>query len=147
MNLKKNHKKLDKKRRIIRRLAYIVGTIALFLVLVYAGARTLVYVGQKGLYSKANSSGPKLDIDNSDENSDGNGYVWQDGWVRYNGDIYEYNEDILKAFKLMQDKYIFKEEYTKDLFPETIDSILYKFIEWLKAYNLYDLYTEKWKCK
>lgn len=42
---------------------------------------------------------------------------------------------------------IFKEEYTKDLFPETIDSILHKFIEWLKDYNLYDLYTEKWKCK
>lgn len=42
---------------------------------------------------------------------------------------------------------IFREEYTKDLFPETIDSILHKFIEWLKAYNLYDLYTEKWKCK
>ena len=104
MNLKKNHKKLDKKRRIIRILAYIVGIIALFLVLVYAGARTLVYVGQKGLYSKANSSGPKLDIDNSDENSDGNGYVWQDGWVRYNGDIYEYNEDILTFLVMGIDK-------------------------------------------
>lgn len=42
---------------------------------------------------------------------------------------------------------IFKEEYIKDLFPETIESVLHKFIEWLKAYNLYDLYTEKWKCK
>lgn len=42
---------------------------------------------------------------------------------------------------------IFREEYTKDLFPETIESVLHKFIEWLKAYNLYDLYTEKWKCK
>lgn len=42
---------------------------------------------------------------------------------------------------------IFKEEYTKDLFPETIESVLHKFIEWLKAYNLYDLYAEKWKCK
>lgn len=42
---------------------------------------------------------------------------------------------------------IFIEEYTKDLFPETIESVLYKFIAWLKAYNLYDLYTEKWKCK
>ncbi len=42
---------------------------------------------------------------------------------------------------------IFREEYTKDLFPETIESVLYKFIAWLKAYNLYDLYTEKWKCK
>lgn len=42
---------------------------------------------------------------------------------------------------------IFREEYTKDLFPETIESVLHKFIAWLKAYNLYDLYTEKWKCK
>jgi len=42
---------------------------------------------------------------------------------------------------------IFKEEYTKDMFPETIDSILHKFENWLKQYNLYDLYTEKWKCK
>lgn len=42
---------------------------------------------------------------------------------------------------------IFREEYTKDMFPETIDSILHKFEEWLKTYNLFDLYTEKWKCK
>lgn len=42
---------------------------------------------------------------------------------------------------------IFKEEYTKDLFPETIDSILHKFENWLKEYNLFDLYAEKWKCK
>lgn len=42
---------------------------------------------------------------------------------------------------------IFREEYTKDMFPETIDSILHKFEEWLKQYNLFDLYTEKWKCK
>ena len=42
---------------------------------------------------------------------------------------------------------IFREEYTKDMFPETIDSILHKFEQWLKQYNLYDLYVEKWKCK
>ena len=42
---------------------------------------------------------------------------------------------------------IFKEEYTKDMFPETIDSILHKFGQWLKQYNLFDLYKEKWKCK
>ena len=42
---------------------------------------------------------------------------------------------------------IFREEYTKELFPETIDSILHKFETWLKQYNLFDLYTEKWKCK
>lgn len=42
---------------------------------------------------------------------------------------------------------IYREEYTKDMFPETIDSILHKFEEWLKQYNLFDLYAEKWKCK
>ncbi len=42
---------------------------------------------------------------------------------------------------------IFREEYTKDMFPETIDSILHKFEAWLKQYNLFDLYAEKWKCK
>lgn len=42
---------------------------------------------------------------------------------------------------------IFREEYTKDMFPETIDSILHKFEEWLKQYNLFELYAEKWKCK
>ena len=42
---------------------------------------------------------------------------------------------------------IYREEYTKDLFPETIDSILNKFETWLKQYNLFDTYAEKWKCK
>ena len=42
---------------------------------------------------------------------------------------------------------VYREEYTKDMFPETIDSILHKFEEWLKQYNLFDLYIEKWKCK
>ena len=42
---------------------------------------------------------------------------------------------------------IFREEYTKDMFPETMDSILHKFENWLKQCNLFELYTEKWKCK
>ena len=42
---------------------------------------------------------------------------------------------------------IFREEYTKDMFPETMNSILHKFEQWLKQYNLFDLYVEKWKCK
>lgn len=42
---------------------------------------------------------------------------------------------------------IFREEYTKDLFPETIETIIHKFEEWLKMYGLYETYTEKWKCK
>lgn len=42
---------------------------------------------------------------------------------------------------------IFREEYTKDLFPETMETVIHKFEEWLKMYGLYETYTEKWKCK
>lgn len=42
---------------------------------------------------------------------------------------------------------IFREEYTKDMFPETMNSILHKFEEWLKQMDLWNLYIEKWKCK
>lgn len=42
---------------------------------------------------------------------------------------------------------IFREEYTKDLFPETMESVLHKFEEWLKMHELYETYTEKWKFK
>lgn len=42
---------------------------------------------------------------------------------------------------------IFREEYTKEMFPETTDSVLHKFETWLKQYNLFELYAEKWKCK
>ena len=55
---------------------------------------------------------------------------------------YEYNGEY--EYKVGE---IFKEEYTKDLFPETMESVLHKFENWLKQYNLFDLYTEKWKCK
>lgn len=58
---------------------------------------------------------------------------------------------ITNKFELTEDRLEwnepFREEYTKDMFPETIDSILYKFENWLKQYDLWDTYTEKWKCK
>ena len=42
---------------------------------------------------------------------------------------------------------IFREEYTKDIFPETMESIIHKFEEWLKKYDLFETYKENWKCK
>ena len=42
---------------------------------------------------------------------------------------------------------LFREEYTKKMFPETIDSILNKFETWLKQMDLWDKYTENWNCK
>lgn len=64
-------------------------------------------------------------------------------------DKIEYAENNFQDFKNVEYEVgdIFREEYTKDMFPETIDSVLHKFETWLKAYNLFDLYAEKWKCK
>lgn len=61
----------------------------------------------------------------------------------------EYPENNFKDIKNVEYNIgnIFREEYTKDMFPETIESVLHKFEQWLKIYNLYDVYTEKWKCK
>lgn len=61
----------------------------------------------------------------------------------------EYPENNFKDIKNVEYNIgdIFREEYTKDMFPETIDSILYKFEQWLKTYNLYEIYEEKWKRK
>lgn len=64
-------------------------------------------------------------------------------------DKIEYTENNFQDVKNVEYEVgdIFKEEYTKDMFPETIDSILHKFETWLKQYNLFELYAEKWKCK
>ena len=61
----------------------------------------------------------------------------------------EYPENNFKDIKNIEYNIgnIFREEYTKDMFPETIESVLHKFEQWLKIYNLYDVYSEKWKCK
>ena len=65
---------------------------------------------------------------------------------KFDKTVYEedYFQDIEIEYEIGD---IFREEYTKDMFPETIDSVLHKFEQWLKAYNLFDLYAEKWKCK
>lgn len=39
-----------------------------------------------------------------EENAQSNEVVWQDGWVRYNGGIYQYNEDIMNFLVLGIDK-------------------------------------------
>lgn len=64
-------------------------------------------------------------------------------------DKIEYMENNFQDIKNVEYKIgdIFREEYTKDMFPETIDSIIHKFETWLKQYNLFELYAEKWKCK
>lgn len=101
-------KQTDPRRRILKRLAYILGVVVLFLGVVYGSARLVVYLGQRGLYDNANSAGPQLGLEETaaaeEAKEAGTTYVWQEGWIRYDGEIYAYNEDILTFLVLGIDK-------------------------------------------
>lgn len=105
-------KKLDKKKRTVRLLLRITGFVVLFLAVVYAGARILMYSGMHRLRNQANTKTPELVMEDAGESRQPEtqqpesepGYEWQDGWVRYQGEIYAYNEDILTFLVLGIDK-------------------------------------------
>ncbi len=105
----KKRKKPKKKRRIV--LTVILSIIAL-LILAAVISWTIINVrGKSTLYDKAESTGPVLERIQTEENSEveaeaeaENDATWQKGWVRYNGDIYQYNEDILTFLVMGIDK-------------------------------------------
>lgn len=93
-------KKRDKRERTRRLFFRILTVTAVFLALVYAGAGIMMVSGRNRLRSHVNSAGPDLGMDDvgnviSGETEQGGGHTWQEGWVRYNGDVYAYNEDIM----------------------------------------------------
>lgn len=86
-----------------------MGIIAGFLVLIYVGARIIVYMGHTHLYGNGSPGAPNLVIEEMTEavpagKAEEEGYTWQEGWVRYDGDIYAYNEDILTFLVMGIDK-------------------------------------------
>lgn len=71
--------------------------IILLLVFVFAGAFS---GGHQSLMSGADNDAPSLVIDDEEGEADSDGTVsslpeWEDGWVKYNGEVYRYKEDIL----------------------------------------------------
>ncbi|MCM1063452.1 MAG: LCP family protein [Eubacterium sp.] len=96
-------KKQDKRGRTRRLFLRILAVIAVFFALVYAGARIMMYSGRNRLRDNANSKGPDMVMDDPEPVQDSS-YVWQEGWVRYNGDVYAYNEDIMTFLVMGIDK-------------------------------------------
>lgn len=78
--------------------------LALLLVLVLsaaallAAAKAVMLSGEKSLRSQGAESAPPMSAEEDD------GIVWQENWVRYEGKIYEYNQDILTFLVLGIDK-------------------------------------------
>lgn len=43
--------------------------------------------------------------------------------------------------------YVYREKYTRDDIPQTIENIIGHFMAWLKQFGLIDLYTQNWQSK
>ncbi len=87
--------KRNKKKRIIRIAAFCVGIPVTVLILAGAG---VLAVGAKGKASLKQMSvqQPQLAAASAAETpTEEEIEIWQDGWVKYQGQIYAYNEDIM----------------------------------------------------
>jgi len=106
----RNHKKvpMTKKKKVLL-FVRVLGILAGVLLVIYIGCSIMIKVGERNLYNKATSSAPVLEFDEIDEDTTvventTEPVVWEEGWVRYNGEIYEYNSDILTFLVLGIDK-------------------------------------------
>lgn len=97
---------------LLIRLAVFAGVVMLIGTVFYAGAKIVMATGKNSLFKNADSRGPMLDpepvTEGGNETSsgaaDGANVAWKEGWVRQNGKIYEYNDDILTFLVMGIDK-------------------------------------------
>ncbi len=102
-NDKKSKTRKSLTKRVISCIFIIICMIIIFaLILLWY----LNFKGKSELYGARSSDVPSLESSNNDSfDSDAESDVeWQQGWVRYNGDIYEYNSDILTFLVMGIDK-------------------------------------------
>ena len=93
-----------------KRKPVLMVILVVFISLLLAGGISWMILnakGKKDLYKKAENSAPELEYVTENEPDDSqaeNDVTWKKGWVRYNGDIYQYNEDILTFLVMGIDK-------------------------------------------
>lgn len=105
------------KRRILKRklLVAVIGSIALFILLVSGGIGIVRAVGKSRLYDKADKKQPEMQRTLTEKGITEEGIMeediteeeaaeWKEGWVKYKGDIYEYKSDILTFLVMGIDK-------------------------------------------
>lgn len=94
--------------------AIVLAAIALC---IFVGVKVFLATGKSSLKHKANTTGPVLTVEESSDAESSaepevpEGVKWQDNWVSYNGEIYEYNENIMTFLILGIDK---KDKVTKN---------------------------------
>lgn len=123
-----NHEVTRKHRRIGNVLLAWMLVIFLMFLVIFVGIRVVIAVGKSNLFHNATSQMPQLSdasesADGQAQNPDGsssgggneifkggsaesesNTTTWKEGWVRHDGKVYEYNEDILTFLFLGIDK-------------------------------------------
>lgn len=105
------------KRRILKRklLVAVIGSIALFILLISGGIGIVRAVGKSRLYDKADKKQPEMQRTLTEKGITEEGIMeediteeeaaeWKEGWVKYKGDIYEYKSDILTFLVMGIDK-------------------------------------------
>lgn len=105
------------KRRILKRklLVAVIGSIALFILLISGGIWIVRAVGKSRLYDKADKKQPEMQRTLTEKGiteeaimeediTEEEAAEWKEGWVKYKGDIYEYKSDILTFLVMGIDK-------------------------------------------
>ena len=88
-----SHRRHDWKKSLII-VAVVVGVCVIAGI---AGCAALDSYGKASLYARSKAGTPTLDTVETEEQENASKEVenWKPGWIRYKGDIYAYNEDIL----------------------------------------------------
>ncbi|MBE5895922.1 MAG: LytR family transcriptional regulator [Lachnospiraceae bacterium] len=116
--------KRKKRKKSIKPLVVVVGVLGIcVLILVIMCLRA-----KHRLYSEAASLAPQL---TTSENAVSGNYAealaevyWEEGWVRYNGKIYEYNDDILTFLVMGIDEFGVVQESTDGVSGGQADALI-----------------------
>ena len=89
LEIRRKRRKTAQKEKA--RIMAVVTVICVILVVCCTGFIVVRAMGKNSIMSKATSPSPSL---STDLNVMDKVEQWQDGWVGYNGKVYEYNDDI-----------------------------------------------------
>lgn len=113
----RNIRRIKRIGNVIAAWTIVIGCIVILAFIIFMAVRA---IGEKKLRAQAVSERPDMeasalvDTKKSLENSSGNTTsTWKEGWIRYQGKIYEYNEDLMTFLVMGIDKYGEVEESTK----------------------------------
>lgn len=103
-------RKKRKRRRIRQTIGVWLTVVAAVLILMTAAVGVLRVIGKKRLLTSAGNAAPIMTTDETINSIDdimkgqtGEG-LWQEGWLQYEGRIYEYNDDIMTFLIMGIDK-------------------------------------------